>query len=125
MCPLLNPRAYNLCPRTKEARIEATAIAGQWERAGPSIDDSLLVQKAREEPDAFGELYLRYHRRVYWYLRSRTESDDAAADLTQHVFTHALAGLGRYAAERRHFRPGCSLSRVTQPPITTVGAGRR
>ncbi|HEV3312812.1 MAG TPA: RNA polymerase sigma factor [Chloroflexota bacterium] len=83
--------------------MEAIAIAGQWERAGISGDDALLAQKAREEPDAFAELYLRYHRRVYWYLRSRTDSDDDAADLTQHVFTQALAGLSRYTAGKAAF----------------------
>ena len=83
--------------------MEAITIAGQWERAGTSGDDSVLAQRACEEPDAFAELYLRYHRRVYWYLRSRTESDDAAADLTQHVFTQALAGLARYAAVKATF----------------------
>jgi RNA polymerase sigma-70 factor (ECF subfamily) len=83
--------------------LEAITIAGQWGRAGTSGDDSVLAQRACEDPEAFAELYLRYHRRVYWYMRSRTESDDAAADLTQHVFTQALAGLAHYTARKSTF----------------------
>jgi RNA polymerase sigma-70 factor (ECF subfamily) len=40
---------------------------------------------------------------VYWYLRLRTESDDDAADLTQHVFAQAFASIARYRTRKATF----------------------
>jgi RNA polymerase sigma-70 factor (ECF subfamily) len=61
-----------------------------------------MVHAAQADPAAFGPLYERYRDRVYAYLRTRTLSDDDAADLTQHVFVHALDALPRY---RTHGAP--------------------
>ena len=62
-------------------------------------EDEALVAAARVQPEAFGQLYQRHVAAVYRYVRSRTASDDEAADITQSVFIKAMASLDR-------FRPG-------------------
>jgi len=56
------------------------------------------VRAAQRDPVAFDALYERYIDRVYAYLRARSATPEDAADLTQQVFTHALAALPRYRA---------------------------
>ena len=59
-------------------------------------DESALVRAAQASPVAFGQLHLRYETRIYRYLRTRTATDDDAADLTQQVFLQALDALPKY-----------------------------
>lgn len=63
-------------------------------------DDVELVAAARAAPEAFGALYERYRDRVYRYLRSRSPTEDDAADLTQQVFLNAFDGLPKYRGGR-------------------------
>ena len=63
---------------------------------GVERDESALIQAARTDADAFGELYRLYVGRVYRYLRSRTKREEDAADLTQQTFLQALNALPRY-----------------------------
>ena len=70
--------------------------AADGEEIRPVDDESALIREAQRERSAFGLLYERYVDRVYAYLRSRTASDDDAADLTQQVFLQALDALPRY-----------------------------
>lgn len=58
--------------------------------------DELLVELARTDPDAFGELYERNVRRVHNYIYYRTGRHHEAEDLTGKTFTQALAHLPRY-----------------------------
>ena len=62
-------------------------------------EDAALVAEALVRPEAFGLLYQRHLAPVYRYVRTRTASDEEAADVTQSVFIKALASLPR-------FRPG-------------------
>ena len=62
-------------------------------------EDESLITLALERPEAFGQLYQRHVTSVYRYVRSRTASDEEAADVTQSVFIKAMASLHR-------FRPG-------------------
>ncbi len=62
----------------------------------PEEDEAALIQAARTNPKAFGPLYQSYLARVYRYLRTRTPTEEAAADLTQQVFLKALAALPSY-----------------------------
>jgi len=61
-------------------------------------DEEALVQAAQRDIAAFGPLYARYQDRIYTYLCTRTGQAEDAADLTQQVFTQALAALPRYRA---------------------------
>ncbi len=71
-------------------------VIDDYSSAKEESEESALIQAAREEPSAFGELYKRYLKRIYCYLRARADSDEDAADLTQQVFLQALKALPRY-----------------------------
>ena len=78
---------------------ELALPAGQIEsgRAGlADASDDALVARARVDPSAFGILYERHRVAVYRYLRARTDSDDAAADLAALTFERALGALERF-----------------------------
>src|SRR5262252_2623339 len=65
--------------------------------------DAALVRAAQADPTAFAPLYQRYRDRIYRYLRTRTSSDEDAADLTQQVFLQALDALPRYRIQQTPF----------------------
>jgi RNA polymerase sigma-70 factor (ECF subfamily) len=84
-----------------EGRVEQELAlpAGEIEsgRAGlADVSDDALVARTRADPSAFAILYERHRLAVYRYLRARTSSDDAAADLSALTFERALAGLDRF-----------------------------
>lgn len=68
---------------------EVDEVARMTEEAG-------WIGAAQVDPVAFEPLYMRYHERVYRYVRTRLDSDEDAADLTQQVFLQAMAALPRY-----------------------------
>ncbi|MDQ2830243.1 MAG: sigma-70 family RNA polymerase sigma factor [Chloroflexota bacterium] len=73
-------------------------------RSEPQGDEETrLVQAACGDPAAFEALYQRYHARVYGYLRTRTTTDEDAADLLQHVFLRVLDALPHYQPQRGPF----------------------
>ncbi len=59
-------------------------------------NEAAWIAKACNDPAAFEPLYLRYHTRLYRYLRTRLTSDEDAADMTHQVFLLALDALPRY-----------------------------
>jgi RNA polymerase sigma-70 factor (ECF subfamily) len=67
------------------------------------ILDAALVRAAQADSAAFAPLYQRYRDRIYRYLRTRTSSDEDAADLTQQVFLQALDALPRYRIQQTPF----------------------
>lgn len=78
---------------------ELVLPAGQIDagRAGlADVSDDALVARTRADPSAFAILYERHRLAVCRYLRARTSSDDAAADLAALTFERALAGLDRF-----------------------------
>lgn len=76
-------------------RADAPVGRGEGEQV-VEVDDAVVVRAAQGDPAAFAPLYVRYHPRVYRYLRLRAATDDEAADLTQQVFLQALDALPRY-----------------------------
>lgn len=58
--------------------------------------DDVLVEKAKEEPSAFGELYQRYLSNIYNYVYYRTGNRVEAEDLTAKVFLQALTHIQGY-----------------------------
>lgn len=75
-------------------------------------DERVLVKAAQASPAAFGALYELYVTRVYRYLRTHCQSDEDAADLTQHVFLRALDALPGYRAGGAPF--GAWLFRIAR-----------
>ena len=67
------------------------------ERDAPAGErDEELALAARTDPAAFGLLYARHRLAVFRYLRSRTSSEDHAAELTAVTFERALKAMPRY-----------------------------
>ena len=60
--------------------------------------DAQLVRAARDDPDAFAELYLRHRTALYRWLRGRAP-DAIAAELTAEAFAQAALGLKRFRDE--------------------------
>ncbi|MCS7050270.1 MAG: sigma-70 family RNA polymerase sigma factor [Thermomicrobium sp.] len=58
--------------------------------------EEALLAAARQCPEAFAELYLRYLGPVYRYLLARTGDQATAEDLTQETFLRAYRALDRY-----------------------------
>src|SRR5262245_59764450 len=59
-------------------------------------DEHVLVERAKHDPEAFGELYDRYLPQIYRLVYSRVHSRVVAEDVTSEVFMKALKGIGRY-----------------------------
>ncbi len=70
------------------------------------MDDTQLIEHARQNPDAFGALYRRYLTPIYRYLYRRLGNAQDAEDLTAQVFTEALEGL----VARRYREGGCFIA---------------
>lgn len=58
--------------------------------------EALLVEKARQDPAAFGVLYERYVDRIYGYIYHRVGNVQEAEDLTARTFYRALDNLHSY-----------------------------
>ena len=59
-------------------------------------DEAALIERARSDPEAFGELYERYVDRIYNYIFHRVGNQHDAEDLTARTFQRALEHIGRY-----------------------------
>lgn len=60
------------------------------------MDERELVERAKEDPEAFGILYERYVDRIYNYIYHRIGNRRDTEDLTAKTFYKALANLHRY-----------------------------
>lgn len=59
-------------------------------------DESALIERAKSDSDAFGELYEQYVDRIYNYVYYRTGNVADAEDLTARIFERAMNHIGRY-----------------------------
>lgn len=59
-------------------------------------DEVALINAAKTDPTAFGELYIRYVDRIYNYIFFRTGSVKDAEDLTEKVFFKAMSHIKMY-----------------------------
>lgn len=55
-----------------------------------------LVERAKSDTEAFGELYDRYYSQIFGFVLRRTASIEAAQDVTSEVFFKALENLRRF-----------------------------
>jgi RNA polymerase sigma-70 factor (ECF subfamily) len=60
------------------------------------LPDSELVELAKRDQEAFGELYERYVKKIYNYVYYRTSNQHDAEDLTARVFYRAMAHIKNY-----------------------------
>jgi RNA polymerase sigma-70 factor (ECF subfamily) len=68
----------------------------QAERDYTVADDAQLVEWAKDDSAAFGELYERYVQKIYNYVYYRTGNHHDAEDLTSRVFFRALGHIDGY-----------------------------
>jgi len=64
-------------------------------------DEELAAQAAAGSRTAFEELVSRYSPRLFYFLRSRSESDEDIEDLMQETFLRAYRHMDRYDATWR------------------------
>src|SRR5260370_17281881 len=62
----------------------------------PDFEERDLVERAKEDPDAFGALYDRYFPQIYRFAYSRVRDQSLAEDVTSEVFFKALRNIKRY-----------------------------
>ena len=62
----------------------------------PRAYEDQLVERAKKDAEAFGELYDHYFAQIYRFVYSRMRDQDAAEDVTSEVFLKALRAIGRY-----------------------------
>lgn len=58
--------------------------------------DSELIQRAKTDKEAFGQLYELYYDRIYNYVFYRTSNVVEAEDLTARIFERAMKHIGNY-----------------------------
>ena len=67
------------------------------EQMGVDLEqERALVERARYDPKAFGELYDQNYGRIFGYVLRRTASVAVAQDVTSDVFFKALTNLRRF-----------------------------
>lgn len=59
-------------------------------------EERSLIERAKRDANAFGDLYERYVDRIYSYIFYRVGDTQDAQDLTARVFYRALAHIGEY-----------------------------
>jgi RNA polymerase sigma-70 factor (ECF subfamily) len=59
-------------------------------------DETRLIERAKKDANAFGELYEKYVAQIYSYIYYRTGNHHDAEDLTSKTFFRALSHMGRY-----------------------------
>ena len=59
-------------------------------------DESALIERAKVDKDAFGQLYEIYYKRIYNYVYYRTGNVEDAEDLTARIFMRAMGHIDRY-----------------------------
>ncbi len=60
------------------------------------MDEKELIERAKTDKDAFGELYECYYTRIYNYVYYRTGNAADAEDLTAKIFFRAMQHIGSY-----------------------------
>ena len=61
-----------------------------------SVDEKALIERAKEDKEAFGQLYEIYVDRIYNYVYYRTGNVADAEDLTAKIFVRAMKHIPRY-----------------------------
>lgn len=58
--------------------------------------EQLIVERSRQDPRAFGELYELYFDRIYNFIFRQTDDEEVAGDLCSQAFINALNSLPKY-----------------------------
>jgi RNA polymerase sigma-70 factor, ECF subfamily len=60
----------------------------EWERQ--------QIEKAKANPQAFGPLYEKYHKRIFFYIRKKIGRTEEAEDITAAIFEKAIKNLTKF-----------------------------
>jgi RNA polymerase sigma-70 factor, ECF subfamily len=60
------------------------------------LDEQVLIEAAKQNPERFGPLYDKYYKQIFGYVYQRMDCKDTAFDLTAQVFLKALTNINRY-----------------------------
>jgi DNA-directed RNA polymerase specialized sigma subunit, sigma24 homolog len=82
-------------------------------------EEKELVERARRDPEVFGELYDRYYSQIFGYVLKRVANIEIAQDITSEVFFKALKNLGQFKWRNISFLFGFTASLATKLPITS------
>jgi len=77
--------------------------------------DLHVIERVKEDPLAFGEIYEHYVDRIYRYIYQYTRNIHDAEDLTSSVFFRALTNFGRYRIQGAPF--GSWLYRIAHNTV--------
>jgi RNA polymerase sigma-70 factor (ECF subfamily) len=91
----------NHLPRPPVDRVHALAQSGAVTLSRDREDE--LIERARGDADAFGELYDRYFGQIYRFAYSRLHNRELAEEVTQEVFMKALRAMPRYRTSGHPF----------------------
>jgi RNA polymerase sigma-70 factor (ECF subfamily) len=89
----------------EEERMEDALAASFVAEAESDSSDAAIAEAAKGDLRAFGELYERYHSRIYRYVYHRVGSTTDAEDVTALVFMKALEALPSYKSRHNGFAP--------------------
>jgi RNA polymerase sigma-70 factor (ECF subfamily) len=101
----------------------ATIPAQRAEQDQAELEDrgwalvELVAAGGPEAPEAFGELYRRYHETVLRYVIFRTRHRETAEDLTADVFIKALSAVGNGRVSRQGVDFGAYLTTAARNRI--------
>ena len=83
-------------PRRPLPTQEGEPLVPPAPEAPAALDEAALIERARGDPQAFGQLYENYVDRVYSYIYHRVGNVQDAEDLTARTFYRALDKLDTY-----------------------------
>ncbi len=91
--------------------------------AHPVPAERALIEQAKSDPEAFGQLYDLYFQRIYNYIYRRVHDRATAEDLTEDTFMKALAAIKNYRDEGLPF--AAWLFRIAANLVTDHYRGQR
>ena len=86
-----------------------------------TIDEAMLVARAKRDRDTFASLYITYFDRIYAYCYRRLGNPEEAADATSAIFSRAIESL----ASCRDARFRSWLFAIAHNVLTDLYRGRR
>lgn len=89
----------------------------------PRAYEDQLIERAKGDADAFGELYDHYVAQIHRFVYSRVRDPDLAEDITSEVFLKALRAIGRYKPSGHPFSSW--LYQISVNAITDHYRGRK
>jgi RNA polymerase sigma-70 factor (ECF subfamily) len=82
------------------------------------LQEQILVDQAKADPEQFRSLYNRYYERIFLYVWQRIDDKEVAHDVTSQVFLKAMQNLYKYEFKGVPFASW--LYRIAKSEVYTV-----